>query len=443
MNNSETVSISRGEASSLIKLLIGNTSASQKLSNDELLAILTSLKVEARETKKVTRTFTKESLDVLVDYGSISNALEIRLEALRIIANALLLSPDLREQLDVVPIMAQQYKKGASTDEELVVGRIMFLSTMQPRTYEADVLKGLHEYILLHITRHSEGDLCGSSLPALTETCKLLFNVLCKFSDDSPSYEDVIRPLSTIIKRLPRTLNSVSRAVISCLLKLPCMLNVCFTDGATMEQLEVLFEVLDNAIRTQSLDTPGFDDSIVPLLLLLSNIFTSAHNEDVTEYFKTMIFPSEKERCRPLGASSSLASHLLQITTKPTFMKSREVIFQLMWDASDRDVRKFIYHIGFGYAIGYIVNHKIAVPDDVLRENMDKYPSDNINVVTGQRLDTEDQFSPLANMTDEEKEREAERLLVLFERIRANGVINVENPIRTAVESGRFQVLPD
>ena len=46
-------------------------------------------------------------------------------------------------------------------------------------------------------------------------------------------------------------------------------------------------------------------------------------------------------------------------------------------------------------------------------------------------------------MTDAEKEREAERLFVLFERLRATGVLNVENPLRTAQQTGRFEELSD
>lgn len=41
-------------------------------------------------------------------------------------------------------------------------------------------------------------------------------------------------------------------------------------------------------------------------------------------------------------------------------------------------------------------------------------------------------------MTDAEKEREAERLFVLFERMNKNGAISVENPIIAAQQSGKF-----
>lgn len=41
--------------------------------------------------------------------------------------------------------------------------------------------------------------------------------------------------------------------------------------------------------------------------------------------------------------------------------------------------------------------------------------------------------------TEAEKEREAERLFVLFERLNKNGAISVENPITAAKQSGKFQ----
>ncbi|KAF3211367.1 hypothetical protein TWF106_010252 [Orbilia oligospora] len=68
-----------------------------------------------------------------------------------------------------------------------------------------------------------------------------------------------------------------------------------------------------------------------------------------------------------------------------------------------------------------------------------------INPITGQYLDDElrdieaSGLKGLEDMTDEEKEREAEKLFVLFERLNRTGVINVENPVRTAMQEGRFE----
>ncbi|KAK9365123.1 guanine nucleotide exchange factor [Lipomyces kononenkoae] len=439
MKNSGTAA--KSKAANLLDCLISNDSGSQSLSHDELIATLVSLKLEGRDPKRGKVIFNKESLELLLGYGVPPNPLDIRLEALRIIANALLLSPDLRKQFSALQILVRKYK-GASTDEEFVVSRIMFLLTIEPEIYKSDILHELHEYIFLYLVRRAEGDLSDYALSALTETCKLLFNVLCKYSNVSPSYDDVIAPLLSTINRLPRIINSVSCSIISCLLRLPCNADIYFRDEAPIEIPEIFFELLSKAVQPQEVDTPGLDDTIAPLLVLLSKIFTAAHHEEVREYFKAKIFPSEDERSRPLGQSSSLASHLLQIVSNPTFMKSREIIYQIMWDGSDHDVSKFIYHIGYGYAVGYIVSHDIPVPEGVLGKNVANFP-DKINPVTGELLEKEPNFQSLADMSDEEKEREAERLFVLFERVRENGIINVENPVRTAVESGRFQELPD
>ena len=49
----------------------------------------------------------------------------------------------------------------------------------------------------------------------------------------------------------------------------------------------------------------------------------------------------------------------------------------------------------------------------------------------------------MPEMTQEEKEREAERLFVLFERLKKTGVVNVRNPVEEAYRSGRIEELSD
>lgn len=47
-------------------------------------------------------------------------------------------------------------------------------------------------------------------------------------------------------------------------------------------------------------------------------------------------------------------------------------------------------------------------------------------------------------MTPEEKQREAERLFVLFDRLEKTGVVKMgSNPVQQAREEGRLEELPD
>ena len=46
-------------------------------------------------------------------------------------------------------------------------------------------------------------------------------------------------------------------------------------------------------------------------------------------------------------------------------------------------------------------------------------------------------------MTEQEKADEAERLFVLFDRLAKTGVINVDNPLQKAQQSGRFEEIQE
>ena len=87
------------------------------------------------------------------------------------------------------------------------------------------------------------------------------------------------------------------------------------------------------------------------------------------------------------------------------------------------------------------MTHSLPVPENGTGDPGEKVTTidgQEINPITGQRRDMEPD-DPLPEMTDEEKEREAERLFVLFERLKATGVMNVVNPVEQAIDEGRFE----
>lgn len=108
--------------------------------------------------------------------------------------------------------------------------------------------------------------------------------------------------------------------------------------------------------------------------------------------------------------------------------------------------------IGYGNAAGYLFNRGIlSAPPP--RQSTSHQPflsfnpsspgsgsgiteitDPNINPITG-ILQTE--APPEPEMTDEEKEREAEKLFVLFERLEKAG--GMENPIKKALHEGRLE----
>ena len=156
---------------------------------------------------------------------------------------------------------------------------------------------------------------------------------------------------------------------------------------------------------------------------------------------EALLLPSIAERSQPLGKTDSLASHLLRLSTAPTVPRLKEGISSFLFELSGKDAAIFVRNVGYGFAAGYLMTHNLPIPENATVDTSDKVTTidgQEINPITGQRRDMEPE-DPLPEMTDEEKEREAERLFVLFDRLRATGVMNVMNPVQQAVDEGRFE----
>jgi hypothetical protein len=100
----------------------------------------------------------------------------------------------------------------------------------------------------------------------------------------------------------------------------------------------------------------------------------------------------------------------------------------MLFELSDQDPTTFVRNVGYGFASGFLITHNLALPEGTVRpgtsggndvedpgERLTRVDGLEINPVTGQLIDKEPVI-PDPVMTDEEKEREAEKLFVLFER---------------------------
>ncbi len=145
---------------------------------------------------------------------------------------------------------------------------------------------------------------------------------------------------------------------------------------------------------------------------------------------QTLLLPSNEERAQPLGRAETLAAYLLRLSTSPVAPNLRESISSLMFELSDKDASSFVRNVGYGFASGFLITHDLPMPANAaegwstvesgekledIGEKVTNVDGREINPVTGQRRDMEP-VDQGPEMTDEEKEREAERLFVLFER---------------------------
>ena len=98
--------------------------------------------------------------------------------------------------------------------------------------------------------------------------------------------------------------------------------------------------------------------------------------------------------------------------------------------------------VGYGNVAGFLFSKGVMSPppQSSTSSSATYGPSTSstgapINPITG----IAQQPAAMPDMTDEEKEREAEKLFVLFDRLEKSGAIQPDqNPIRKAVEQGKL-----
>ncbi|OAP55098.1 hypothetical protein AYL99_10798 [Fonsecaea erecta] len=443
----------QSEARALLALLAKDLDV-KSLDPKRLEETLVQLKVLGRNVDNVARIYNDEGIRTLGSYAFGNFPHSVRQEALRCIANALLLIPATRKaSLDLkLDKKATDALHDANHDDEFLLSRILFLLTYDPDIDMKSLIAdhNLADVIVKHLSRHA--DEVEKSSPkntvsqgnmALMETLKLLFNATSIKTDEGHKFQPAVIQLFRLLicSDIPSpALQPPISLVINALANLdidPEMAKASEMQAAT----DKLMTVLEKTIQQHS--STELDTVAIPLLTVLRNI-NEAADPRLREKMKARLLPDDMERDQPLGKSSSFASQLLRLTTSSGMLNLSEAISGLMFELSDKDANQYVKNVGYGYAAGYLMTHKIPIPESAKKSHIPGESSNEvpINPITGQRLDKEQPIE-LPEMTREEKEREAERMFVLFERLKNTGVVNVKNPVEVAHDEGRFEELSD
>lgn len=447
-----------GEAAvkSFLDLLADDITQSN-LSDADREKILVQLKTLGRDVNNVKSVYDGEAVQTLGHYAFGPFTRAVAREALRCIANALILVPSTQDAFaaqNLTPKVARTLAM-ADDEDEFLASRILFLMTYNKSTDVPRLIteQSIADKIVTQLKRHTarKEPLTGTGITsmALGETLKLLFNLL----NFAPNHLALFLPaVSTLFQLLVSAtvpeppLQPPMNALLNALAALevetgelsPSERPYQYGDKDQEVIIDRLVETLDGSLTAYS--NAQLDTQLISLLTILRRINAYA-NESVKSQLQSKLLTQDSERDLPLGQSSSLASRLLKLTTAPGLMHLPEAVSSLLFELSNSDAHTFIKNVGYGYAAGYLMTHKIPIP-----ENAQQFSAAGgdipINPVTGQRLDKETNV-PMPEMSQEEKEREAERLFVLFERLKATGVVDVKNPVQQAKEEGRFEELSD
>ena len=187
--------------------------------------------------------------------------------------------------------------------------------------------------------------------------------------------------------------------------------------------IDRFISILDNAVRTYTEEQ--LETLATPLVTLLRKVFEFAPAV-VRPHMQSTLLPSNSERSQPLGKSNTLASRLLRLSSSAVAPSLRETVASLLFELSDKDARSFVRNVGYGFASGFLLTHNLPVPSNATEgwssqaegdvgEKLTTVDGKEINPVTGQ-IKAMEPADTGEEMTEDEKEREAERLFVLFER---------------------------
>ena len=440
----------QGEAQALLEQL-QNDLRRRSFSDKQLEDTLSKLKVLGRDVGNATAIYDEAGVEALGAYAFGQYSSDIRLEALRCLANALLMLPQTRRSFINLGFdkKATDTLQRASIDEEFPLSRLLFLLTYDPLIDLSTLIDkhSLADNIFKLLERHAEAlakSSGHSSNPAFQETLRLIFNVTNVKAEYISKFCPAIIQLSRILRYTAITsppLQPPISLIINALANLDFDSASLETDPESPVALTKLMTILEQAIQQYS--TAELETIAIPLLTVLRSINDKA-SPKMRKQMKAHLLPTDKERDQPLGQSSSLASQLLRLTTSAGLVNLPKAISGLMFELSDKDASQYVHNVGYGYAAGYLMTNQISIPESAKNGQSTSASSRQvpINPVTGQRLDAEP-VSDLPQMTDEEKRREAERLFVLFERLKATGVVDVKNPVEHARDEGRFEELSD
>ncbi|KAL1302296.1 hypothetical protein AAFC00_002713 [Neodothiora populina] len=301
----------------------------------------------------------------------------------------------------------------------------------------------------------SEGTQRDTLERACTETLKLLYNLIDRDPYRATLFDEALYPILDLLSKasipsppLQLLISSLINPLNQLELKEGCPLLVESSNNIYLQRLVL---ILDLASQTYSAAEMNIKASPLVQVLLRA---TELSPPGVASQLGKILLPSEQDRQNVLGKNDSLPSRLLRLFNNPAAPELSALLPALYFELSDRDVDLFVSNVGYGLAAGYLASrglyhdpaaHNRRVTEDSKEDS--SIPTENarlrnseINTITGQWRKDEIE-SELPELTEDEKEREAEKLFVLFERLKATGVINVENPVARAVHEGRFEEL--
>ncbi|KAF8841321.1 hypothetical protein BDN67DRAFT_967373 [Paxillus ammoniavirescens] len=192
----------------------------------------------------------------------------------------------------------------------------------------------------------------------------------------------------------------------------------------------------DISIRNRVPEGETLDELVSPLAILITRFCLG--DDDAKFRIRNWFIPPNLDRTSPLEKRSDLLGRCLRLLQSVYHSRLNRLCGEMFFAMCDSDATTLSGYLGYGNVAGFLF-HK-GVVSAPTKSSTSGAPTTTptglpLNPITGT---IEEEHDPV-NMTDEEKEQEAEKLFILFDRLEKTGALPPsDNPIRKAMQQGKL-----
>ncbi|KAJ7087367.1 guanine nucleotide exchange factor [Mycena belliarum] len=196
------------------------------------------------------------------------------------------------------------------------------------------------------------------------------------------------------------------------------------------------------------------DDELAPLLVLITRLILA--DESSRTRTREWLVPPNLDRSAAAGSLESRADLLgrcIRLLGSVYHPRLKDSVGEMLYAMCDSDAGVMAALLGYGNVAGFLFNKGIMSappPPDSASTSASTSGAgaaasavagaEGINPITGT---AQEAHAPAPEMTDEEKEREMEKLFVLFDRLERTGALPAsQNPMRKAIEKSQTAPAP-
>ncbi|KAF2837416.1 hypothetical protein M501DRAFT_937485 [Patellaria atrata CBS 101060] len=417
--------------------------------------VLEELKVQSRVADGCDPIYTIESIHTISRIALDSGPSSLSREALRCLANIFLLNPETRQRwVDLgFSVKAAERLKIDNVEDEFLISRILFLMTydtnlnFEPLLGQHLLAESLNTHIIRHSKRYSKSTR-RHSRPlqdddgALSENVKLIYNIIHYYPGFSDTFTTSIPHLLKILYRRKISEQPLAAPVRYLINLLGCLdledqkccrftTNPLFPSSDPSCNTIHLITILEKAMDCYP--EQELDALAGPVVDILIRIHACAP-ESVKKQMRALLLPINENKTSPHEASQKLPSRLLQLSTSSWTPNLRNSIQTLMFDLSDQSADTYVQNIGYSFAASFLVTENLAIPTSASEAFSS---AGQVKSVQAQKKDGE--VPSRTPSLIEDKEREAEKLFRLFERLKRTNTVKARCPVQQAIEQSRWE----